>query len=492
MMRDEMEAGKRRRRAGCLLGGGALALFICGLAAVWAAGAWLWQNQTVVMERLPPTVLPDAASTPALPEAGPAAEGQPETAGNPVRGRLVLVDSSRQVVTLDGDGGNRQQLTDDERLYLFPVWSPDGQQIAVLGSDEAGSGVYLLRDVAVDAGADAGNLRRVYYSQTDSPFYLYWSPDSQFVTILANHPSGLGLYLAAAGEETAARLLTTGQPFYWVWSPGADRLLIHTGANQEGARLAFLEPTGEGAGENLAAPGSFQSPGIAPSGQRWAFTVEDAAGARWLVIQNSLGDEEIRIPHTGTMALTWSPAADKLAFISPYDDGSHHGEPDLFGPMRLYDADTGQTTLLTEQRVVAFFWSPDGRRLAFLTLHRFDSIEAGIDRAQLAAEPSISKGELARPLRQQGQLPDLDLWVLDVDSGNVGFVVSFTPTPLFVAQFLPFFDQYALSHWLWSPDSSALALPVAENGASHMMVIPIDGRRPQIISDGVIGFWRPE
>ncbi len=490
MMRDGMEAGKRRQ-VGCLLVGGVVLLFICALAAVLLAGSWLWQNQTAVTERLPPTVLPDMASTPVLPEADPTGEDPPETAGSPVPGRLVLVDSNRQVVALDGDGGNRQQLTDDERLYLFPVWSPDGEQIAVLGSDEAGSGVYLLRDVAVGDEVNAGSLRRIYYSQTGSPFYLYWSPDSQFVSILANHPSGLGLYLAAAGESAEARLLTTGQPFYWVWSPGADRLLIHTGANQEGARLAFLEPTGEGAGENLAAPGSFQSPGIAPSGQRWAFTVEDAAGARWLVIQNNLGDDESRIPHTGTVALTWSPAADKLAFISPNNGGANNGAPDLFGPMRLYDADTGQTTLLTEKRVVAFFWSPDGRRLAFLTLHRFDSIEAGIDGASLAAEPSLTKGELARPLWQQGQLPDLDLWVLDVDSGNVGFVVSFAPTPLFVAQFLPFFDQYALSHRLWSPDSSALALPVAENGASHIMVIPIDGRRPQIISDGVIAFWRP-
>lgn len=506
MKQDEMGMG-RRRRVGWWLAAGGAAVFICSLAALLAAGSWVWQNRAAVwvgLEQLPATTLPeDMAPTPSLPEGGAAQDGAVENAGSPVMGRLALIDANRQVAALDGDGGNRRQLTADERLYLFPVWSPDGEQIAVLGSDDAGSGVYVLQDVAAPTGEDAGSLRSLYYSRTGSPFYLYWSPDGQFVTILANHPSGLGLYLAASGGEAEVRLLTTGQPFYWAWSPDAARLLIHTGANQEGARLAFLEPTGEDAGENLGTPGSFQSPGIAPSGQRWAFTVEDEAGARWLVIQNSLGEAENRIPHTGTMALSWSPAADKLAFISPYDGGGNNGRPDLFGPMRLFDAATGQTTLLTEQRVVAFFWSPDGRRLAFLTLHRFDSIEAGIDQAQVrgcqagvpaaqrACGTSLSRDRLLRPLRQQGQLPELDLWVLDVESGNAGFVTSFAPTPLFVAQFLPFFDQYALSHRLWSPDSSALALPVAQNGVSHIMVIPIDGRRPQIISDGMIAFWRP-
>lgn len=489
---EKVEAGQRRRRVGWWLAAGGIAVFLCGLAAVWAAGAWVWER----VEQASPTAMPDRVVTPSLPEAEPAEEEEAEAAGNLRGGRLVLIDANRQVATLDGDGGNRRQLTEDERSYLFPVWSPDGAQIAVLGSDDAGSGVYVLRDVATSAGggdaaANAGSPRRLYYSQTGSPFYLYWSPDSQFVTILANHPGGLGLYLAAAGGEAEVKLLTTGQPFYWAWSPDAQRLLIHTGANQEEARLAFLEPTGAEAGEDLGVPGSFQSPGIAPSGQRWAFTVEDAAGARWLVIQNSVGEAESRIPHVGTMALSWSPAADKLAFISPYN-GSSNGGSDLFGPMRLYDAETGQTTLLTEQRVVAFFWSPDGRRLAFLTLHRFDSIEAGIEGAQPVGEPFLSKGGLGHPLRQQGQLPELGLWVLDVASGNAGFVTSFTPTPLFVGQFLPFFDQYALSHRLWSPDSSAVALPVAENGVSHIMVIPIDGRRPQIISDGVIAFWRPQ
>lgn len=483
-MREETGEQKQMRwRTKWWLIGGLVVLVLCGLAAAVTAAAWLWQSYGAVVGSLPaavqssPTLTPESGGTPEAAE-GESANEAPAGANPGGGGRLVLVDSRRQVATIDGEGNNRRQLTDDDRSYQFPVWSPDGEWIAVLGSDDAGSGVYLLADAPARDSAPLS----IYGSENDAPFYLYWSPDSQTVSILANHAGSLGLFLAAAGENGPARLLTTGQPFYWAWSPSADRLLIHTGANQEEARLAFIDPTGTKTGENLAAPGSFQSPGISASGAYWAFTVEDAAGARWLVIQNDRGESETRIPHRGTAALTWSPAADRLAFISPDSGGS-----DLFGPLRLYDAQTGQIALLTRQTVVAFFWSPDGRRLAFLTLHGRDSIEASAEMQPLAA---IRPAE--RRAMQRDQLPTMDVWVVDVGSGNEGFVTSFTPTPLFLAQFLPFFDQYALSHRLWSPDSAALVLPVAENGVPHIMVIPVDGRRPRVVADGMIAFWRQQ
>ena len=56
-------------------------------------------------------------------------------------------------------------------------------------------------------------------------------------------------------------------------------------------------------------------------------------------------------------------------------------------------------------------------------------------------------------------------------------------------QFLPFFDQYALSHRLWSPDSEALVLPVKRAGVSEITVVPIDGAQPVTLAAGEIAFW---
>jgi hypothetical protein len=57
---------------------------------------------------------------------------------------------------------------------------------------------------------------------------------------------------------------------------------------------------------------------------------------------------------------------------------------------------------------------------------------------------------------------------------------------------IPFFDQYALSHRIWSRNSRAILLPLA-NGTepTHLVVIPADESTPSRVADGIIGFWSP-
>jgi TolB protein len=88
--------------------------------------------------------------------------------------------------------------------------------------------------------------------------------------------------------------------------------------------------------------------------------------------------------------------------------------------------------------------------------------------------------------------------VVDVQSGEQTLVSTFEPVDLFVNQFLPFFDQYAKSHRIWSPDSDAIVLPVMRRlpGGGKMpriCVAPIDPLRGRLseIADGIMAFWSP-
>jgi TolB protein len=79
---------------------------------------------------------------------------------------------------------------------------------------------------------------------------------------------------------------------------------------------------------------------------------------------------------------------------------------------------------------------------------------------------------------------------VDVATQQTRPVATFRPTDLFVNQFLPFYDQYALSHHVWSPDSRALVLPVlGGDGASHIELFPADGSAPRRIADGEMPAW---
>ncbi|MCP5100025.1 MAG: hypothetical protein GY943_31105, partial [Chloroflexi bacterium] len=182
----------------------------------------------------------------------------------------------------------------------------------------------------------------------------------------------------------------------------------------------------------------------------------------------------------GIAVLGWSPTGNKLAYIS----GDDPDNPNYLGPLRLVDADAVESHLLSRDTVFAFFWSPDGRSIAYLSI-------VGDDGEMNAQLPGLlARGSRAK-LARQFSIPPFNLVVIDVETGEGRVVLSgFQPGIVFLTQFMPFFDQYALSHRLWSPDSQSLVLPVLNDaGRSQITIIPVNGGAPRIIADGVSAFW---
>jgi TolB protein len=267
----------------------------------------------------------------------------------------------------------------------------------------------------------------------------------------------------------------TGSPFYWQWSADGDSLLAHVGLSGPGARLGFSGVAADTLEQNLDAPGFFQAPAISPSG-RWLAYATDRGGARAVIVRSAPGltvepiEREVR--HIGLTALTFSPTEDRLALMRPPEDA-----PFIFGAISLLDAETGLLEPLVDESALAFFWSPDGRRIAYLTF------------APRGGEIAGPQGASVQVRAEQQRPPRFTLKVVEVADGRVVDLGAFVPSRLFVQQFLPFFDQYALSHRIWSPGSEALVLPILdEEGRSQVTVFTLDGERRTVIAgDGP--FW---
>jgi len=386
--------------------------------------------------------------------------------------RIVYVTTDHQVATIAPDGSGGKLLTNQRQRFEFPAWSPDGSLVATIGGDR----VYVLQDV--DESQSNENLAAIYDNAEQSPFYLYWSPDSTQVSFLTNHPEGIALHLAGTGGGKAnERLLAIGQPFYWDWTPGGEQILIHAGLSGADARLALLDIVGSGGEEEIAQPGSFQAPGYSVSGRFRAFAGLDVDGNSELVVQDEDGSTTLAEPHLGQMAMSWSPSKDQLAFTSP-----SLGAFASNGPIRLFDPLTGKIRTLVQENVLAFFWSPNGQVIAYLTLP--GSNDGNI---QVSYRPNQDRFESPKRI-QEGQ-GSIDLWVVNVESGYQRRLSFHVPSPTFAHQFLPFFDQYALSHSLWSPTSDALVIPMIEDGDSLIVIVSaLDGSQ-QTLASGEIGFW---
>ena len=379
--------------------------------------------------------------------------------------RIVYVDSKGQVATTAPDGTEQRQISDTAVRFQFPAWSPTGEYIAALD----GRKLVRLTDTAEP------ELVELYNSRNQNPFYFYWSPDGQYLTFLANHPSGIGLHIAPSSGDAASRLLATGSPFYWDWQADSTQILIHSGLTGDKARLALLDIESGSFGPNIAEPGLFQAPDISRNGRYWAYAERDDNGSSWLIIADGQTGEEQRQRHAGLVALGWSPAADQAAFISTGTERMN-----FTGPLRLMDAVTGETTLLSRDQVAAFFWSPDGSYLAALSLNQ------GLDGDIVEGN---SRRTLGKPNIQSHPDISLNVTLIEAATGDRHRLMSFQPSVVFITQFLPYFDQYALSHQIWSPDSSAIVLPVVNDSGSQVTIVPISGDSPRPIAEGDMPFW---
>jgi len=396
-------------------------------------------------------------------------------------GLIALVGTDNNIYTIDQAGGNLRAITEDasegQLLYDMPTWAPGGSRLAYIGISTPPEGG---AEGTVYSAAEEGTPSQIYRSEVYLPFYLYWSPDGQWLSFLTSPGSSqipLALQMASAqGGEVS--LLDTGRPFYWAWSPLERKLLVHAGgsarSNPETARLAFLdvlEPVVE-TGVSVP-PANFQAPAFSPDGAHLLFAGENAAGGQALMLTDALGEPEASLAEfQGAVAFGWAHTGDYAAYIvSRSADGPVIGDLSL---VNLADPASPVVTDLEAEQVAGFFWSPDGKQLAYFV--------------PALAQP---QGEEATPQPDAGQGPIyLQMHVVQARNGQSKQVATFRPSDRFL-NLLFAFDQYQRSATIWSPDSRYLVVPATDGQEQQgLFIVPASGGfEPRFLTEGVLGFW---
>jgi Tol biopolymer transport system component len=389
-------------------------------------------------------------------------------------GLIAYIGIDGNMYVSDQAGGGLAQLTDDAvvsqsqgivRYYQFPSWSKDGSQVAYVGLQTEGQ---VTETTLFVHNLDEETTAQVYASQTEYPFYLNWSPDNAsvgFITTTARQNSIIFKTAPAAGGE--GTVLDAGSPYYWSWAPDGSVLVAHSGSDESSfpAHLAFLRvDTGVTEYALDFRPASFQAPAWSPDGSRIALTRLAKDENQVIVTDGSGANPEVIGTFAAKTAFAWSFDGTKLAYLAA-DQALSEG---TVGALHVHDLETSEETVL-DANVAGFFWSPNGREIAYFIILPIPPEEGSENPATQYA---------------------LQLNILDVASGASREVTAFLPTEQFL-NILPYFDQYHQSATIWSPDNNNLVISfLANDGTPAIAIVPSSGTlEPRLLAPGYIAFW---
>ena len=393
-------------------------------------------------------------------------------------GLIAYVGIDGNIYVSDQSGNTPSQLTDDAassqtgefNIYQYPTWSLDGKQLAFVGTSGANTNATAKLFVA---SVDKKKASEIYSSKTEYPIYLYWSPDAMNVSFISTSVSRQSLILqsvpAAGGERT---IIDTGSPFYWSWAPNGRTLITHAGGATDSTvpeHLSFIQLQDSGIIEDGidTVPAAFQAPSWSPDGSHILLTRSED-GKKEIILTDGTGTYEQTLGHFElNTAFGWSSDSKRIAFI----DGTQAMNAGTMGELNVINIETSEKVSAGEN-VIAFFWSPDGEKLAY-----FVPFVAN-------ASTDTTNGTTTQ------QRLVLQLNMLDIKTGDSRELFTYQPTEQF-QNILPYFDQYHQSNTIWSPDNNNLVLSfLDQNGNPGIAVVAASGQlEPRLLAQGYLAFW---
>lgn len=398
-----------------------------------------------------------------------------------LHGHIAYIGSDNNVYVFNPHTGADTPLTADAgaaRRYEWPTWSTDGR-LAYFSTRTAADGDITFSASVVLLGDEQPVTELVYESQAEVFNYAYWSPADcadgdacrDLAILLSSQGAGMFVELVRVDGATAASSQTIpgGPPFYYSWRSDGSRMLWHRRVDSDLQFDVFNAVTDEIETTLPYTPGRMNTPGWSPVDDRLLLGVQGRSRAQTnlaVVADNTM--VVLAEDLSGLVSFAWSPDGSKVAYTTANQRGH--------GPLYIIDAATGATVSRSPGTgIIAFFWSPDSQKIAYITL------------ATPPGSFNASSGALAAAAQ-----PDVGLaWsVLNVATGTADRYGGFSPTDA-MSYLLSYFDQFAQSHRVWSPDSRHLIY--SEIGRSGPVLSVLDTSRPDSvpfsIKEGVIGVW---
>lgn len=399
-------------------------------------------------------------------------------------GKIAYIGEDRNVYTLALHSQDPFALTDDatqQRRYQWPTWSDDGR-LAYFCCEPNARGSVM--DVFVSAdGESAGE--QIYSGESETFTYAYWAPSNcadgetcrdlgVLVSQLVAGTFSVELIRDGVGttyESGETQRVGLAAPFYFSWSPDGTHMLLQ----RFNSRFELYDVASEEREQLPEVVGSIQAPAWSPVDDRLLIGVRNPDGETTDLVIVANNEPVILVQNLpGLVSYSWSPNGDYIAYRAAAANG--------VSSVYVVDSVTGERIAQSAvEQVFAFFWAPNSKMVAYATL---DSTGGSFSAENMPDTVFVSS-----PAQQQNN--GLSWGVVDISTGTNRIYGAFQPTTEMI-YLLNFFDQFAQSHQVWSPDSTHVVYSEVTpegNGVISILDMTRPDTVPLFIANGVIGIW---
>eukprot|EP00802_Teleaulax_amphioxeia_P006981 Tamp_06987.p1 GENE.Tamp_06987~~Tamp_06987.p1 ORF type:complete len:602 (-),score=121.70 Tamp_06987:28-1833(-) len=426
--------------------------------------------------------------------------------------RLLILNGDGSLLTTDPGGSCPVVLSNPDEAgkigFMQPCWSPGGDLVVATKVELANKQLAKSKESTVQVFWALDGSELIDVAAPFVPFFYFWMPDSKELVYLTTYGDAkpeagwqVSMDMVRVMTEEASGLLAAGSmmhveegvPLFFCPSPRDRRLLLHVGDKQQ---VKIIEPLSLEGGEVVLSnkPGNFRCPVWLPkkgdSGEELVVFVERGQGGpgQQLILADARGGTGPQRRRTlmdcdGFTSLAVSPDGEKIAVLTRQKKALTETLSVIDGPFSLeedpWPTDIAATNddpnvLKPRRRVFAFYWCPNGRYLLSLTGPEKDDIVAA------TGGPAQIYWEM-----------------LDTLTGRSCEFEPHMPSEMFQSSYLPFFDQYALSQNVWSPDGKSFcyAAQGSEGFGAYVQDIPASGGqvpKPKLVFQGAQSVsWSP-
>lgn len=397
---------------------------------------------------------------------------------------VTIRRSSRSVTLLESEDGETQSLGAEGGS----TYTERNPSVVIIQRSQSAESL-IASAVYVVPLNQAMPIREVFYSSYEEVQMLDWSPNGQWIAVMTKDfgEDVTRLYLVEPRDGVQPKFIFEGQDVNWQWHPNGDKLLLRQSPSLTQPPRVVLYDARQGTSTTITPRGGdarLAMPSFSPSGEFMLITArarpeaQQQRDTRYQLLLADYNGNPVKplTEFAGQIYFSWSPKGNQIAYFveSPSSNG---------GLLQVIDLPDGRPRLISERAVRAFFWSPDGERIAALSSLTPDEMN-----------PNFLGYDLTPPI---SGAPIYLLETINPADGSTRELFYFMPSRSF-GELIQNFNHRMHNATIWSPDGRKLVFTLAYGESQARLrdfVIESESSGslvPRVLGHGSLAIWSPK